>query len=185
MTRHVSNRRFVTLFPAALAMTLPACNQPPAVNPWQDDAIPQSAWTTPSQDGVLAAGREPAIRQRDLPEIAFAEKVPVTPHYPLWWEDPFEDKGDGDAAFAWTYADYLAMPYSFGRYLLNTMAWPVSAAVTPPGTPMVSDGRISPGKDHDAKPGTSPDPRADRGDFGRFLSEPSPPLEVQTPDASP
>ena len=85
------------------------------------------------------------------------------PHSPLWWEDPLEDKGDQNRAFAWTWQDYVAIPYSFGRFLLNTMAWPVSALVTPPGTPMVSDGQI--GRDHDAATGTSPDPTATLADF--------------------
>ena len=49
------------------------------------------------------------------------------PHYPLWWEDPFEDKGDEDGKFAWTWMDYFAMPYSLARWDLNTVAVPVSA----------------------------------------------------------
>ena len=82
----------------------------------------------------------------------------------LWWEDPFEDKGDQDDTFAWTWQDYVAMPYSFGRFLLNTIAWPVSAVVTPPWASMVSDGNV--GRDHDATVGTSPDPTAGPSDFG-------------------
>jgi len=145
-----------------LAMAIPACNQPPAVNPWRDDAIPQTAWSTPSQDAIIAAGHEPVIRQCDVPEIQAPYADERVPHYPLWWEDPLEDKGDENNTFAWTWQDYAAMPYSFGRCLLNTMGWPVSIVVTPPGTPMVSDGRI--GRDHDAARGFSPDPTAERSD---------------------
>jgi len=145
-----------------LATAIPACNQPPAVNPWRDDSIPRVAWSTPSQDAVIAAGHQPVIRRRDIPEIQAPHADEHVPHYPLWWEDPFEDKGDGNKAFAWGWQDYVAMPYSFGRFLLNTMGWPVSIVVTPPGTPMVSDGRI--GRDHDAARGFSPDPTADRSD---------------------
>jgi len=181
MTRPVSKVCCFTLSLAFLATMVTACNQPPGVNPWRDDAIPISAADTPSMEGVLAAGHEPVFRQREMPHIAFAGQMPVVPHYPLWWEDPFEDKGDGDDQFALTYADYIAMPYGLGRFLLNTVAWPVSAVVTPPGTPMVSDGRVSAGKDHDAKRGISPDPRADASDFGRFVSEPTPP---ETDDSS-
>ena len=169
----------------ALITLLMACNKPPAINPWVDDAIPTQDWTTPSKEAILASGQEPLIRQRDV-EPRFAPYVKgEVPHYPLWWEDPFEDKGDGNEQFAWTYADYVAMPYSFGRYLLNTMAWPVSAIVTPPGTPMVSDGTVPEGKDHDATPGTSRLPQAERSDFGYFVSEPVPPLDiVDRPDYS-
>jgi len=145
-----------------LAGLIPACNQPPAINPWRDDAIPQSAWSTPSQDAILAAGYDPVIRHRDISEIQAPCAAGDVPHYPLWWEDPFEDIGDGNNTYAWTWQDYVAMPYGFGRFLLNTMAWPASLAVTPPGTPMVSDGQI--GRHHDAARGFSADPTADRSD---------------------
>lgn len=141
-----------------------ACNEPPAVNPWRDDSISNETWTTPSEQGVLASGRAPVVRRLDTPAVEAPLAREGVPHYPLWWEDPFEDKGDGDRQFAWTYADYLDMPYSYGRWLLNTVAWPVSAIVTPPGTPMVSDGHV--GRDHDAAPGKSPDPTAGPEDFG-------------------
>ena len=145
-----------------LAMAIPACTQPPAVNPWRDDSISQSAWSTPSQDAIFAAGHEPVIRRRDTPEIQAPYADEKVPHYPLWWEDPFEDKGDGNNTYAWTAQDYLAMPYGVGRFFLNTMGWPVSMVLTPPGTPMVSDSRI--GRDHDAARGFSPDPTAERSD---------------------
>ena len=146
-----------------LSVLLAACNEPPAVNPWRDDSISREAWSTPSRDGVLAAGHAPALRHRELAETQAPLADNSVPHYPLWWEDPFEDKGDSNAEFAWTWQDYVGMPYGFGRFLLNTVAWPVSAAVTPPGTPMVSDGCI--GRDHDAARGTSPDPTAEATDF--------------------
>lgn len=152
----------VWVMPVIFVIVIPACNQPPAVNPWRDDSISSAAWSTPSQDAILAAGHDPVIRRRDVPVIQAPCADGDVPHYPLWWEDPFEDKGDGNNTFAWTWQDYAAMPYGFGRFLLNTMAWPVSMAVTPPGTPMVSDGQI--GRDHDATRGFSPDPTADRSD---------------------
>lgn len=158
------------------------CNKPPGINPWRDDAIARDAWTTPSRDGVLADDREPVIRHRDVA----ASEVPVAresvPHKPLWWEDPFEDKGDGDGRFAVTYADYLAMPYGLGRYIVNALGWPISAVVTPPETAMVSDGRISEGglgPDHDARRGHSPDPTGGPEDFQASPGEP----ETSEPEA--
>jgi hypothetical protein len=47
------------------------------------------------------------------------------------------------------------MPYGFGRFILNTMGWPVSCVVTPVWTVMGSDGVLSRqalGYDHDAEP---------------------------------
>ena len=145
------------------AIILSACNEPPAVNPWRDDAISVETWSTPSADGILATGQTPVIRKLDTPADPAPSVSGAVPHYPLWWEDPFEDKGDGNNTFAWTAADYVGMPYGLGRFLLNTMAWPVSAVVTPPGTPMVSDGVI--GRDHDARRGVSPNPTTGSEDF--------------------
>lgn len=164
---HAMNERMkAVMMLSAVAVVfgvLAGCTKPPAVDPWRADSIPPSTWTTPSWEGVMAAGREPVIRQREMPVTQAMRADDAVAHYPLWWEDPLEDKGDGNGHFAWTWQDYVGMPYSLGRFLLNTMAWPVSAVVTPPGTVLVSDGYI--GKDHDAKRGFSPDPAADASDF--------------------
>jgi len=124
-------------------------------NPWVDWSTPADAISTPSADGVYAYNRTPATRQRKWDRTAgYYENEAVT-HWPLWWEDPFEDKGSEDGQFAWTYEDYVAMPYGLARFLLNTMAFPVSATVTPSFTVMASDGQLSKqllGYDHDAEP---------------------------------
>ena len=147
-----------------------ACSQPPAVNPWVDDSIPASEWSTPSRDGVLAAHRPMQMRTRkDAVEKQGPYVSRDVPHYPLYWEDPFTDKGDGDDLYAWTYADYLAIPYVHGRFILNTIGTPVSLIVHPPGTSMVSDGKI--GRDHDTLVGHSPNPTASASDFGYELSD--------------
>jgi hypothetical protein len=166
------------LYGVVLLLVIPAlyaCNQPPAVNPWRDDSISMSTWTTPSEEGVVASGHEAAVRERGFPQTEVGSVTPGVPHYPLYWEDPFTDKGDGDNQFAWTYADYLAMPYGLGRYILNTIGVPVSVIVQPPGMPMVSDGYV--GRDHDARPGRSPDPTATSADFttGPATTEPAGP----------
>ena len=148
---------------SAGSILISACDKPPAVNPWRNDSISRDTWPTPSSEGVLASGHAPVLRNSGRSQTAAPCVASPVPHYPLWWEDPFEDKGDGDGQFAWTWADYVAGPYCYGRWLLNTVAWPASAVVTPPGTPMVSDGNI--GRDHDAAPGQSPIPTAGPEDF--------------------
>lgn len=158
------------------------CNEPPAVNPWRDDSIPPQAYGTASSEVVLQANAEPAVRMRDLPPSHAPAASGAVPHYPLWWEDPFEDQGDNNRQFAWTWQDYLHMPYGLGRWMLNTMAWPVSAVVTPPGTPMVSDGVVEGSRPHDAKPGVSADPTASLDDFD--LMAQAPVAEAQTPAGS-
>lgn len=149
-----------------LALTA-GCKNPPMVNAYVDDSIPNQHWTTPSRDGILASGHEPTNRQR------FAEPRPAphvsydVPHYPLWWEDPFIAQGDRNDTFAWTWQDYLAMPYGLGRFMLNGLAQPVSVIVTPPGTYMVSDGCVDPDEHpHDAVRGYNDNPTATQSDFG-------------------
>lgn len=139
------------------------CSQPPAVDPWRDDSIPRSAYGTASSELVLASGEAPAIRVREIPPTAAPVARADVPHYPLWWEDPFEDQGDNDDRFAWTWQDYLHMPYGLGRFILNTVGTPASAVVTPPWVSMVSDGVVD--DVHDARRGVSPKPTAGPSDF--------------------
>jgi hypothetical protein len=143
------------------------------VNPWRDDSIPSTVYGTASSEAVMAANEAPAIRLREIPPTPAPMARDEVPHYPLWWEDPFEDQGDNNDTYAWTWQDYLHMPYGFGRFILNTAGWPVSAVVTPPGTPMVSDGVVE--KVHDAERGVSPDPVAGPGDFEQPVVQPSAP----------
>jgi hypothetical protein len=158
-----------------------ACNQPPGVNPWRDDSLPQSTFGTATSETILAEGKAPAVRQRDIPETYPPRVSREVAHYPLWWEDPFEDQGDKNLEFAWTWQDYLHMPYGFGRFIVNTVGWPVSAVVTPPGTPMVSDGMVE--TVHDARRGVSPDPVAGPQDFNQDLNAGSvpPPAPASRP----
>ena len=131
------------------------CSKFRDANPFVDDSTPGGAISTASADGIYAAHKAPIKRERAWDQASASYENEDVTHWPLWWEDPFEDKGSEDGQFAWTYEDFLAMPYGLGRFLLNTMAWPVSAGVTHPGTVMASDGELSRqalGKDHDAEP---------------------------------
>jgi len=161
-------------------LLLAGCNEPPAVNPWRDDSIPSSAYGTSSSDIVLAAQKEPVVRVREVPPTPGPVVNAQVPHYPLWWEDPFEDQGNGNDEFAWTWQDYFTMPYGFARFALNTVAVPVSAVVTPPWVSMVSDGCVE--GVHDAQRGISPDPVAGPEDFVQGPGEVAePPLQPVPP----
>ncbi len=141
------------LMAGATVMTVLGCSS--AVNPFVDDTASAEPATTASEEKVRAAQATPVVRRRDWEQSRLGYASGDVEHWPLWFEDPFEDKGSEDGKYALTAEDYIAMPYSFARLLLNTMGWPVSAVVTPPPTPMVSDGRLSQqalGKDHDAIP---------------------------------
>ncbi len=134
-------------------------------NPWKDSsAVIDGDMTTASAQGYYGKAEFAAVMVRSSPqETVYYENGAVT-HWPLWFEDPFEDKGNDatpprdrdpiDNRFAVNWADYLHLGYGPGRLLLNTVAWPISAIVTLPGTLMESDGRLDRGLlgyDHDAK----------------------------------
>jgi len=124
------------------------------VDPWSDDLPGANDVSTASVEGARAAKVEPSQRVRESQRSRIEAQDGTVTHWPLWWEDPFVDKGSQDGQFAWTWEDYLAMPYGLGRNILNTMGWPVSAAVEPPFTVMGSDGKLSRqalGYDHDAE----------------------------------
>ncbi|MGD8453089.1 MAG: hypothetical protein PVJ57_14820 [Phycisphaerae bacterium] len=101
---------------------------------------------------------EPTCRGWHVQTVS-AESGAVT-HWPLYFEDPFEDKGHGRTdqthpgnVYHLGWEDYLAMPYGLARFTANWLMLPVSAVVTPPWTLMESDGKLSRqilGYDHDA-----------------------------------
>ncbi len=138
-------------------------------NPWVDSgSLVNNEMTTPSTEGYLSrAGQSGPMSQPQRSwarSQVYCENGAVS-HWPLWFEDPFEDKGNAirpaaemnepDREFAWNWVDYLHIPYGPGRMIfVNTVGLPISAVVTPPGTLMESDGRIDKGLvwyDHDAK----------------------------------
>jgi hypothetical protein len=131
------------------------CSQVP--NQWVEDgpATVEDLESPTARD--LRAKYEPAPQRHRAWQAASAaaERGAVT-HWPLYFEDPFVDKGDGRKGmnkYHIGWEDYVALPYCYARFTLNWLMAPVSAAVTPPWTLMESDGRLSRqllGYDHDA-----------------------------------
>ena len=124
-----------------------------AVNPYTDEIAMEAGATTPSAQQARAAEVTATIQQRDyaLTEVT-AQNASVT-HGPLYFEDPFEDKGSDDGRFAWSGEEYLYFIHGPGCFLLRGALFPINAVVTPPWTVMVSDGRLSRralGMEHDA-----------------------------------
>jgi len=113
------------------------------VDPFRDELEGRQEMTTASVEGVRAAQTTPTVRQRDYATFELRAEDEGVTHGPLYFEDSSEDRGSDDGRFAWTGEDYLHLFYWRGRFLVNTVFFPVSAVATPPWTVMESDGRIS------------------------------------------
>lgn len=124
------------------------------IDPFRDaSAVPEGALSTASADDVRAAGKSAVIRVRDWQAWRLKPEDGAVTHWPLWWQDPFEQKGSDDGRIAWTWEDYVGFAYCPWRFALNTAALPISVVVNPPGQVLCSDGRISKQllwADHDA-----------------------------------
>lgn len=138
---------------ALLVLTTAGCSL--YSNPFRDEFANQPPTTTPSVDAVMAADVTPSVQERNGdPKVVYTADGSVK-HYPLYFEDPFEDHGSDDGKFAWTGEDYYWMVEWRARYLVNLIAFPLSAVVNPPWQPMVSDGRYDccgRGREFDAVP---------------------------------
>jgi hypothetical protein len=116
---------------------------------------------TPTAEDVRSRSQPAPSEVRDeWPPRTIAPESGVVTHWPVWFEDPFVDKGAGRTdctsprnVYRLGWEDFVATPYSLGRHIVNWMFLPASAVVTPPWTVMASDGKLSRqclGCDHDA-----------------------------------
>lgn len=155
-----ANRSAALAAMVALGIAWAGCQH--AINPYNDELAGLSEVTTASVEGARSAPSQPTLQPRGHQPVIVEPQDGTVAHWPLWWEDPFEDKGSDDGLFAWTYEDYFCFGYCPGRFLVNTMAFPISVERTRPFTVMCSDGKLSRqalGYDHDAIPcpgGTAP-----------------------------
>lgn len=119
-------------------------------------------WDSPTASDVKARFAPAPPRMRPWPATAVAPESGAVVHWPLYFEDPFVDKGHGRTdesdphnVYRGGWEDYVAALYNPARFTLNWLLLPASAVVTPPWTPMESDGFVSRqllGYDHDAIP---------------------------------
>ncbi len=125
------------------------------VNPFRDEYANRPPVTTPSVEAVLAADVQPSVQERLGVEKTRCAADGSVAHGPLYFEDPSEEHGSEDGQFKWTGADYAWMVEWRARFLVNLIAFPVSAVVNPPWQTMESDGNYSccgRGKKFDAEP---------------------------------
>jgi hypothetical protein len=119
-------------------------------------------WETPTSADVKARFEPAEARDRGWDTSFVSAESGAVRHYPVYFEDPFVDKGHGRTdethphdVYRLGWEDWVAFPYGLSRFTLNWLLSPVSAVVTPPWTVMESDGEISEqflGPDHDAAP---------------------------------
>ena len=132
------SNRSLRLFGIAL-FCISGCNM--FNNPFRDTGPSQVVLTHPSVEGYRAievAESKPLMRPHQ--EMTCAPNSGAVTHGPLYFEDPYEEKGSEDGKFAWTSEDYLHVFYWRGRFLLNAVFFPVSAVVQPPWRDVESDG---------------------------------------------
>ncbi len=118
------------------------------------------AWESPTEADLRARYAPAEQQQRGWAETPIAADSGAVPHPPLYFEDPFEDKGDGRTdetdphnVYRSGWEDDVALFYDPARFGLNLVGLPVSAIVTPPWVVLESDGKVSKqilGYDHDA-----------------------------------
>lgn len=118
-------------------------------------------WDSPSATDIKAQHQPAPQRHHESQAVTLAPSDGTVHHWPLYFEDPFVDKGTGrtdetDPHNVWHagWEDYVALPYSPARYIGNLVLSPISAIVTPPVTVQESDGKLSRqllGYDHDAE----------------------------------
>lgn len=149
--RHCRTRIFCAA--AAFALFSAACNQ--VNNPWKDSSeVVNSQMTTPNTQIYEEKATTPEIRHRQGTPSQFTYATGETTHWPEWFADPFNDKGNDetmegdrdviDTRFAVNAVDYAHIAYGPARMLLNIAGLPVSAIVDYPGKLQASDGRLNP-----------------------------------------
>lgn len=134
-------RKSRILAPVTALLLAAGCHE--YVNPFADEYVGPEWITTASVEGARSRPVADGRRKRAWESTPLSTQDGTVGHFPLWWEDPFEEHGSDDEQFAWTWEDYFAMPYGLGRFILNTIGVPVSATVEPPVPLMGSDGVTS------------------------------------------
>ena len=126
----------------------------------EDGPSTRMTWNSPSAEDVLARHAANEVTHRDWQAMEVSTQDGSVYHPPVYFEDPFVDKGDGRTdetnphnVYRGGWEDYVALAYVPSRFTSNWILFPVSMVVTTPWTVMVSDGELSRqllGYDHDA-----------------------------------
>jgi len=130
----------------ALLALVAGCAHVP--NQWVEDGpATRELWESPSARDILQRQRSQLQpKPRWDAELTLAAADGSVTHWPLYFEDPFVDKGHGRSGlnkYHLGWEDVVASVYGYARHTLNWLLLPASVAVEPPWTLMVSDGELS------------------------------------------
>ena len=109
-------------------------------NMFIDDLPLASSATTATMDRAMQADTVDAGSTRGFAVAHIEAQDGTVVHGPLWFEDPVEMAGSDDGRFAVTFEDHVSVFYSFGRFIVNLGALPLSMIVDRPGAMVCSDG---------------------------------------------
>ena len=169
---------FAVVSPLVAALLLVGCAHVPNQG-IEDGPATTETWDSPTAVDLRANHTPAQQRHRDWETSSLAAEPVVGTHWPLYFEDPFVDKGHGREGlnrYHIGWEDYVALPYCYARFTLNWLMLPLSATVTPPCVLMESDGRLSRqalGYDHDAARDGSGDSEASAAEDAGAEAEPS------------
>jgi hypothetical protein len=145
----MTKREWKIVAVGALGLAAWGCTYVP--NQFKEDGPSTTmAWESPTEADLRARYAPAEQTQRGWAEKEVAANSGVVSHPPLYFEDPFEDKGDGRTdetdphnVYRGGWEDYVALPYNFARFTANWLLLPASAVVTPPWVVLESDGKVS------------------------------------------
>jgi hypothetical protein len=89
---------------------------------------------TASYDKIMSApATQPSpVKPRAWNSTVAKYEPPVVTHFGSYFEDPLVTQGDGNDTYGWTLMDLAAVGYSPARFVVNTLAVPISMVKEPP-----------------------------------------------------
>lgn len=120
---------------AALATVITGCEATAksdlAEPTWQGTASYERIFAQKATAGPIA--------RRPWPQTTAGYEPCIVTHFGSYYDDPFVTTGDGDNAYGWTALDAVAFGYSPARFVVNTLAVPISMIKEPPGILTTTD----------------------------------------------
>lgn len=137
LVRGASGRLLVIV--ATLAIANGSGCQSYFASAWKDELAGRPEVDSPSMVRLRGLEGQPSALHREGAEKHVTLAATTVEHAPLYYEDPFEAPSCDDGMFRWTLMDIGATFYCGGRWLVNSVAVPVSVVVDPPCATAITD----------------------------------------------